>query len=225
MTFTPPSLHRRAFTLIEMLVTIGIAVTLAALLIPSLSSMFEKGKRAKCLSNLRQMGAGLVMSASENDGYGPYDARDTGNTSLSSYRAGQTPILFGPLLPYMAAADYERYMVPSGKPPEIFICPSSRKDLLAAVRTPGCEATSYWMNPDVSSNPNKKTKLMAMPQRTIAIIDTCLWWQTTPEAWAPESHAGEGFNFVRLDGSAGWMSKKTSVGKSAGWDFATLSTL
>jgi type II secretory pathway pseudopilin PulG len=222
----PPLASRpRAFTLVETLITIGIIITLAALLLPSVTSMSEKAKRTKCLANLRQMSAGLIMHAAENDGYGPFDARDAGNTSLSSYRGGQSPIVFGPLLPYLDAQDYERYMVASGKPPEIFICPSSRQDLLLALRSPSCEATSYWMNPDVSSNPAKKTKLMSLPQRTIAMMDTCLWWQTTPEAWAPESHKAEGFNFIRLDGSAGWMSKKNSVGKSPGWDFTTLSTL
>jgi prepilin-type N-terminal cleavage/methylation domain-containing protein/prepilin-type processing-associated H-X9-DG protein len=57
----------KAFTLIELLVVISIITLLIALLIPVLQAAKERGQRAVCLSNLRQLTLAWITYAEEND--------------------------------------------------------------------------------------------------------------------------------------------------------------
>ena len=57
----------RAFTLIELLVVVAVIAVLMAILMPALQRAREQGKRAVCLSNVKQFGLAWVMYADEND--------------------------------------------------------------------------------------------------------------------------------------------------------------
>jgi prepilin-type N-terminal cleavage/methylation domain-containing protein/prepilin-type processing-associated H-X9-DG protein len=60
-----------AFTLIELLVVVAIIAILAGLLLPAFGRMQVIGDRAKCASNLRQVGASIGAYVGEHDGYLP----------------------------------------------------------------------------------------------------------------------------------------------------------
>lgn len=65
-TATNPRRARVAFTLIELLVVISIIALLVAILIPVLAKARTSASDVQCLSNLRQVGASLVLYANDN---------------------------------------------------------------------------------------------------------------------------------------------------------------
>ena len=62
---------RAAFTLIELLAVIAIVLLLLSLLVPALATARERGRRAVCMSNERQIFAACLLYAGDHDGHMP----------------------------------------------------------------------------------------------------------------------------------------------------------
>ena len=65
---------RAGFTLVELLVVIGIIALLISILLPSLSRAREQGNRTKCLSNMRQLSMAFTMYCNDNQQWYPRPA-------------------------------------------------------------------------------------------------------------------------------------------------------
>ena len=74
----------KAFTLIELLVVIAIIAILAAMLLPALSRAKEKGIRAQCLNNIRQVGIGATMYAADNNDF-VFPALNIGSAAVPNF--------------------------------------------------------------------------------------------------------------------------------------------
>lgn len=72
----------RAYTLIEMLVTLALAVLLIALLMPTLQASRQATWSAFCMANQRQVAMGVISYTRDNKGYTPWIPTD-GNAKYS----------------------------------------------------------------------------------------------------------------------------------------------
>jgi prepilin-type N-terminal cleavage/methylation domain-containing protein/prepilin-type processing-associated H-X9-DG protein len=133
-TIVPGSSDNHGFTLIELLVVIAIIAILAAMLLPALSSAQDKGRRAVCVSNLRQIGIATINYAHDNSGHIPFGPKappftspanfypSTGApTSLISIHTG-APVGLGLLLAQQLATQ-----------PKVLFCPGTDQPLDSSV--------------------------------------------------------------------------------------------
>lgn len=81
--------EQRAFTLTEILIVVALIGVLAVLLLPALNGFRNKGRRATCVSNLRQISIGLRMYADDSSDMAPRTPGTESNPALnwSGYKA------------------------------------------------------------------------------------------------------------------------------------------
>ena len=82
---------QEAFSLVEMLIVIAIAIILVALSLGALKGALERGAQAKCMGQLRQLGSAFFAYAADNNGTFPLAHLGTGNSANEFWTHYLTP--------------------------------------------------------------------------------------------------------------------------------------
>jgi prepilin-type N-terminal cleavage/methylation domain-containing protein/prepilin-type processing-associated H-X9-DG protein len=216
--------RKRAFTLIELLVVIAIIAILAAILFPVFARARETARKSSCLSNLKQLGVGMLMYAQDYDEqyancWHVFPGRgQNGGTQATD----ETKVCI----------TWDRLIFPYVKNIGIYACPSdagSTKAIVPGMGSPVIRSYCYVGSIGGGWCPWTPARTMAAvprPAETLMLIerDNCggtvhgptkgEWWWCTITDSAAESdwRHNEGMNVLYVDGhvkNARWAKDTT----------------
>jgi prepilin-type processing-associated H-X9-DG protein/prepilin-type N-terminal cleavage/methylation domain-containing protein len=212
------------FTLVELLVVIGIIALLIAILLPSLARARQAALTTACLSNLRQIGLGIHMYADNNRGIYP----STGGGGVFGYPGVQgnggyyynmcwpERLVRDGAMPQTPANNWLTHYPVSGR--IVFRCPNYGEGVYEAGNT-GANYAGYGMNrflsPDLGPSPYQSAfaKLVRLNQQTIMIADGYLRLQIASYdanwkyGYGVYLRHNGGANYLFPDGHAEWSSE------------------
>jgi prepilin-type N-terminal cleavage/methylation domain-containing protein len=209
---------RVGFTLVELLVVIGIVAVLVSLLLSALASARERAVRVRCASNLRQIGVGLFAYFSEDYCLpGRPAGLDEANPHVFKYK--QLP------------ADISRLMEKATGSRDIYYCPAHPQDRTPATWWPYSSGTiaatyqfpfllkeSLWLIPRPKYHSLGATHVLAADYLG-AVPDAP---PTQPVAWnhrrSPDG-SPVGMNMLYGDGRVEWRDRSNGwvrYGRSGG---------
>jgi prepilin-type N-terminal cleavage/methylation domain-containing protein len=143
-----PATRNNGFTLVELLVVIGIIAVLIGILMPALSRARMQAISVQCMSNLKQLGNAAMMYANDNKGWLPPGmSANVGNAAPSKFANSGvvgSPNRFGvelAMAKYLGVTNPQ--LVPNNKVPvPVLFCPADEQDVYPGI--PG--DPTYFLN-------------------------------------------------------------------------------
>lgn len=202
--------NKRGFTLIELLVVIAIISILAAILFPVFARARESARRASCMSNLKQIGLGIMMYVQDYDETYPKNSYGSGEVLPCPAQTSASCGAFWPLRIY-----------PYVKSVQVFNCPSDTVKWNGRYGTNGLDLAhliSYPYSTNFSSGP--KMAEVENPSQTALLADGIGYYRYRLYSYCQGSGTDHrcmadrhlnGANITFADGHVKWF----SVGKGA----------
>ncbi len=229
------------FTLIELLVVIAIIAILAAILFPVFAQARAKARQTACLSNLKQVGTGIMMYAQDYDEMLPGNSftapnNSAGDAGLTNAAGTQNPRGFMEPEPQVGR-NWARDIQPYVKNLQVYVCPDTEPrgagQVYAETRVPGGGNVSYLLNGLVSSQamaviPNTADIVFMHEYRYISRVSQVRPYPSGTmngkQRYISFNNAlydiehNEGANLLYCDGHAKWKKKTAIMFKEFGAD-------
>jgi prepilin-type N-terminal cleavage/methylation domain-containing protein/prepilin-type processing-associated H-X9-DG protein len=158
--------QRKAFTLIELLVVIAIISILATILFPVVTRARENASRASCMSNLQQIGFGVMMYVHDYDERYPLAYESISQTPPDGYSWNRvsTSLWF-----------WQQIIYPYTKSDQLYVCPSAAVTPISPSGKPGPYYGSYGVNSLVIRRGDQRALSLAeldVPSTTYMVMDS-----------------------------------------------------
>jgi len=105
--------HARGFTLLELLVVVGVMALLIGLLFPAMRKAREASRATVCVANLKHIGAGIFAYANENSDHGPSIMAAMGSTAPRTLISRPGQLVNLGLLLHDASVQTDNFFCPS----------------------------------------------------------------------------------------------------------------
>ncbi len=154
----PVNSRRRAFSLIELLVVVGVVSVLLAILVPTLRKARQVASRVSCAHNLKQIGLGMSMYLNDND---------------STYPCATDPVSEEPVYWLWMGRGWRRWVKPylggsiDVNDPSVLLCPEDRADPALFESTSYAYSMTFYHSPQQIDAMNERAETYSDPRPSI----------------------------------------------------------